>query len=157
MAVEYPIVVLHNVASSKTCAEFVKIAAGMGFKTLAITHAQGSAAQRGLPAAQKLAMQHDINFFSLSTIDDIVELLQPDTMIVVAPPPYGKKNLDSAFVSTLKGKRWIAIFGGSDPGLGRKDLAKGNEVVQVPAGDIGSIGTLTLGLALLTGKFSFNR
>jgi len=157
MSIEYPIVVLHNVASSKTCSEFVKIAAGMGFKTLAITHAQGSAAQRGLPAAQKQAMQNDINFFSLSTVDDIIELLQPETLIVVAPPPYGKKNLDADFVKSLEGKRWVAVFGGNDPGLGRKDLAKGDEIVQVPAGDIGSLGTLTLGLALLTGKFAFNR
>ncbi|MHA2504180.1 MAG: RecB-family nuclease [Candidatus Kariarchaeaceae archaeon] len=157
MPVEYPIVVLHNVASSNSCSEFVKIAAGMGFKTLAITHAQGSAAQRGLPSAQKLAMQNGINFFSLGSLDDVIELLQPETIIVVAPPPYGKKNLDSEFVSTLEGKRWVAVFGGNDPGLGRKDLEKGNEVVQVPAGDIGSIGTLTLGLALLTGKFAFNR
>lgn len=157
MTVKYPIVVLHNVASSKSCSEFVKIAAGMGFKTLAITHAQGSAAQRGLPAAQKLAMQNDINFFSLSTIEDVKELLQPELLIVVAPPPYGKKNLDASFVEGLADKRWVAVFGGNDPGLGRKDLALGDEVVQVPAGDIGSIGTLTLGLALLTGKFSFNR
>lgn len=157
MTIDYPIIVLHNVSSSKSCTEFVRIAGGMGFKTVAITHAQGSAAQRGLPAAQKLAMQLNINFFSLANIDDVTELLQPDTMIVVAPPPYGKKNLDASFVETLKDKRWVAIFGGNDPGLGRKDLEKGDEIVQVPAGDIGSIGTLTLGLALLTGKFAFNR
>ena len=44
-----------------------------------------------------------------------------------------------------------------DPGLSRKDLEKGDRVVHVPAGDLGSIGMLTLGLALLTGKFSFKR
>lgn len=155
--IEYPVLVLHNVVSSSSCIEFVKISAGMGFKTVAITQAQGSAAQRGLPAAQKIAMQNNINFFSLNSLDDIKELLKPDLMILVAPPPYGKKNLDNDFVQTLKDKRWVAIFGGNDPGIGRKDLEKGDEVVQLPAGDIGSIGTLTLGLALLTGKFSFNK
>jgi SpoU rRNA methylase family enzyme len=154
--VEFPIITLHNVASAKTCTEFVKIAAGMGFKTLVITNAQGSAAQRGLPSAQKLAMQNNINFMTLASLEDVRELLQPDTMLVVAPPPYGEKNLTAEVVGQLEGKRWIAVFGGNDPGLSRKDLAKGDEIVQVPAGDIGSIGMLTLGLALLTGKFGFN-
>lgn len=91
--IEYPVLVLHNVVSSSSCIEFVKISAGMGFKTVAITQAQGSAAQRGLPAAQKIAMQNNINFFSLNNLDDIKELLKPDLMILVAPPPYGKKIL----------------------------------------------------------------
>ncbi|MHA2169576.1 MAG: RecB-family nuclease [Candidatus Kariarchaeaceae archaeon] len=147
----------HNVSSGSRCSEFVRIAAGMGYKTLVITQAQGSAAQRGLPAAQKLALKHDINFMSLYDLSDIKELFQPDEMIVIAPPPYGDENLDHEFVESLKEKRWIAVFGGNDPGLSRKDLEKGDRVAHVPAGDLGSIGMLTLGLALLTGKFSFKR
>lgn len=153
----FPIIVFHNVASSKGCTDFVKIAAGMGFKTLVITNAQGSAAQRGLPSAQKLALKEGINFMALADIDDVKELFQPDEIVVVAPPPYGKENIDKDFVSSLKDKRWVAVFGGNDPGLSRKDLAKGDRIAQVPAGDIGSIGMLTLGLALLTGKFVFSR
>jgi SpoU rRNA methylase family enzyme len=80
--IEYPVLVLHNVVSSSSCIEFVKISAGMGFKTVAITQAQGSAAQRGLPAAQKIAMQNNINFFSLNNLDDIKELLKPDLIIL---------------------------------------------------------------------------
>ncbi len=153
----FPIIVFHNVASANRCSEFVRIAAGMGFKSLIITQAQGSAAQRGLPAAQKLALKHDINFMSLYEIADLKELFSPDILIVVAPPPYGKENLDSKIVENLQGKRWIAVFGGSDPGLSRKDLEMGDVIVQIPAGDMGSLGTLTLGLALLTGKFTFMR
>ena len=151
----FPIVVFHNVASANRCSEFVRIAGGMGYKTLAITHAQGSAAQRGLPAAQKLAIQKEINFMSLYDISDLKELFNPDVLIVVAPTPYGKINLDNKFVKSLKGKKWIVVFGASDPGLSKKDLEKGDHVVQVPAGDLGSIGLLTLGLAMLTGKFGF--
>ena len=153
----FPIIVFHNVNSSKDCTEFVKIAYGMGYKTMIITNAQGSAAQRGLPSAQKLAIKHNPNFMALSSIDDIKELFQPDEIIVVAPPPYGKENIDREFVSSLKDKRWVAVFGGSDPGLSRKELEQGDRIAQVPAGDIGSIGMLTLGLALLTGKFIFSR
>lgn len=153
----FPIICLHNVNSSKTCNDFVKIASGMGYKTVIITNAQGSAAQIGVPGAQKLALKAGLNFMALGDISDITELFSPDLTILVTPPPYGEKNLDSDFVKSIEDKRWIAVFGGNDPGLSRKDLSKGDEVVQVPAGDIGSVGMLTLGLALLTGKFSFNR
>ncbi|MHA2251546.1 MAG: RecB-family nuclease [Candidatus Kariarchaeaceae archaeon] len=153
---KFPIIVFHNVTSANRCSEFVKIAAGMGFKTLVITQAQGSAAQRGLPAAQKLAFKHEINFMSLYELNDLTELFNPDELVLIVPPPYGKTNLDSDFVKTLEGKRWIAVFGGNDPGLSRKDIEKGDSIVQLPAGDLGSVGTLVLGLALLTGKFGFN-
>ncbi len=153
----FPIIVFHNVNSSKSCTEFVRIAVGMGYKTLIITNAQGTAAQRGLPSAQKLALKHGVNFMALSDITDVRELFQPDEIVVVAPPPYGKENISKEFMDSLEGKRWVAVFGGGDPGLTRKDLEKGDRVAQVPAGDIGSVGMLTLGLALLTGKFVFSR
>lgn len=151
----FPIIVFHTVNSSKSCTEFVRIATGMGFKTVIITNAQGTAAQRGLPAAQKIALQKNVNFMALSDISDVRELFSPDEIVVVAPPPYGKENITTEFLNSLEGKRWVAVFGGNDPGLTRKDLEKGDRVAQVPAGDISSIGTLTLGLALLTGKFGF--
>ena len=153
----FPIITLHNVFSSKSCTEFVKIASGMGFKSLVITNAQGSAAQNGVPSAQKAALKAGLNFMVLNDIADLPELFSPDVTFVVTPPPYGEKNIDNDFVQGLEGKKWIAVFGGSDPGLSRKDLSKADEIVQVPAGDIGSLGILTLGLALLTGKFGFNR
>lgn len=153
----FPIIVFHNVVSPKGCTDFVKIAAGMGFKTLIITNAQGSAAQRGLPAAQKLALKNNVNFMSLLDIDDVKELFQPEMVIVVAPPPYGEENLTEEFLDSIREKRYIVVFGGNDPGLSRKDLEKGEKIVQIPAGDLGSIGMLTLGLALFTRKFKFSK
>ena len=153
----FPIIVFHNVVSPKGCTDFVKIAAGMGFKTLIVTNAQGSAAQRGLPAAQKLALKNNVNFMSLLDIDDVKELFQPEMVIVVAPPPYGEQNLTEDFLNSIREKRYAVVFGGNDPGLSRKDLEKGEEIVQIPAGDLGSIGILTLGLALFTRKFKFTK
>ncbi|MHA2097560.1 MAG: RecB-family nuclease [Candidatus Kariarchaeaceae archaeon] len=153
----FPIVVYHNVLSPKGCTDFVKIASGMGFKTLIITHAQGSAAQRGLPAAQKLALKNNVNFMSLLDIDDVKELFQPELVLVIAPVPYGEKNLTEEFLKTIEDKRYVVVFGGNDPGLSRKDLEKGDEIIQIPVGDLGSIGILTLGLALFTRKFKFNK
>ncbi|MDH5401412.1 MAG: RecB-family nuclease [Candidatus Heimdallarchaeota archaeon] len=155
--VKYPIVVFHNVTGASRCSEFVKIASGMGYKTLIITNAQGSAAQKGLPTAQRLALQNGLNFMTLGNITDVKELFQPDMILLVVPPPYGSENLTSETLKELEGKRWIVVFGGNDPGLSKKDLELGDKVLQVPAGDLGSIGMLTLGLALLTGKFRFGK
>ena len=151
----YPIIVFHNVTSSSRCTEFVKIAAGMGYKTLIITGAQGAAAQRGLPSAQKLAFKSNINFMALANLDVVKELFEFDEMIIFAPPPYGKENLTSEVITHINNQKSIIIFGGNDPGISRKDLEKGDKIVQIPAGDLGSIGTLTLGLALFTKKFGF--
>lgn len=144
----FPIILFHNINAANKCGEFVRIATGLGFKTLIISNAQGSAAQRGIPAAQKLAYKEGANFMALANVQDAIELFSPEEVIVVAPPPYGKEMLDADFVDSIEGKKTLIVFGGSDPGLSRKDLDMGRSV-QIKAGDIGSIGTLAIGLALL--------
>ncbi len=143
---KWPIVVMHNVNSSNRCTEFVRIAIGLGYRTIVISQAQGSAAQKGIPNAQKLAYRAGVNFLFLNGLQDIVDLFSPEALVLVAPPPYGDKQLDEEFVESLKGKKVAIVFGGSDPGLSRKDLDMG-ETVQLPVGDIGSIGTIAIGLA----------
>ena len=146
----FPIVILHNVTSANRCSEFVRIAVGLGYKTLIITNAQGSAAQRGIPAAQKLAYKEKANFMALADISDVIDLFSPEEIIVIAPPPYGKQAFDRSFVEGLSDKRVALVFGGSDPGLSRKDLDKGTSV-QLNVGDIGSIGTVAIVLAMFKG------
>lgn len=146
----WPIVVMHNVSSSSRCTEFVRIAAGLGFRTMVISQAQGSAAQKGVPSAQKLAFKERANFLILYSLQDVVDLFSPEEVILVAPPPYGKETLDRDLVESLKDKKAMIVFGGSDPGLSRKDLDMGRSV-QLPVGDIGSIGTLAIGLAIFKG------
>ncbi len=146
----WPIVVMHNISSSSRCTEFVRIATGLGFKTMIISQAQGSAAQKGVPSAQKLAFKERANFLVLYSLQDVIDLFSPEEVILVAPPPYGKEKLDKAFAEEMKGKKYVIVFGGSDPGLSRKDLDMGRSV-QIPVGDIGSIGTLSIGLAILKG------
>lgn len=149
----FPIVVLHNVSSANRCTEFVRIAMGMGFKTIIISDPQGSAAQRGIPSAQKYAYKGKANFMALNGLEDIKELFNPEEFIVIAPPPYGKETLDRAFVESLKDKKYVLVFGGNDPGLSRKDLDSGRSV-QLAMPDIGSIGTVAITLALVRGVFA---
>ncbi|RMG31180.1 MAG: hypothetical protein D6732_14960 [Methanobacteriota archaeon] len=146
----WPIVVMHNISSSSRCTEFVRIASGLGYKTMVISQAQGSAAQKGVPAAQKLAFKERANFLVLYSLQDVVDLFSPEEVILVAPPPYGKEKLDKNLAEQIKGRKYAIVFGGSDPGLSRKDLDMGRSV-QLPVGDIGSIGTLSIGLAILKG------
>lgn len=146
----FPIVVMHNVSSANRCAEFVRIAVGLGYKTLVITNAQGSAAQRGIPTAQKLAYKEKANFMALADIQDVIDLFTPEEVVVMAPSPYGKESLSDELIAELTDKKYILVFGGNDPGLSRKDLDSGRSV-QLNVGDIGSIGTISITLAKLKG------
>jgi SpoU rRNA methylase family enzyme len=144
----FPIVVMHNVSSANRCSEFVRIAVGLGYKTLIITNAQGSAAQRGIPTAQKLAYSSNANFMALADLNDVKDLFNPEELIVVAPAPYGKEEFNETLVDELESKKYVIVFGGNDPGLSRKDLDQGRSV-QLKVGDIGSIGTVAIVLAKL--------
>ncbi len=113
---------------------------------MVLSQAQGSAAQKGIPAAQKYAYKEKANFLALYSIQDVVDLFSPEELILVAPQPYGKVTLDEEFIQNLSNKKYAIVFGGNDPGLTRKELDMGTSV-QLPIPDIGSIGTLAVTLA----------
>ncbi len=145
---QWPLIVLHNVNASSKCTEFVRIGSAFGFRTLIITQAQGSAAQNGIPSAQKLALKNKLNFLALYSVEDVIELFNPEQVVLIAPPPFGKENLSQGVIDEIKAQKTVVVFGGNDPGLSRKDLDLGR-TVQLSVGDIGSIATLSLTLALL--------
>jgi len=148
MSNQFPIAVLHNVSAASRVQEFTQIALGLGYKTIVITNPQGSAAQRGIPTAQKNAYKAKANFMVLENLETVKELFNCDEFIVVAPPPYGKEELNDALVNELQGKKFIVAVGGSDSGLSRMDLDMGRSM-QLPVGKIGSVGLATLALAKL--------
>ncbi len=146
MSNQFPIVVLHNVSAASRVQEFTNIALGLGYKTVIITNPQGSAAQRGIPTAQKAAYKEKANFMVLENLETVKELFSADEFFVIAPPPYGKETLDNDLVDSVEGKKIIIAVGGNDSGLSRMDLDLGRSV-QLPVGKIGSIGMATLALA----------
>ena len=141
------LITLHNVGSSQRCQEFVQIASGLGFKNLAITKASGSAASRGIPQAQKIAVKSSANFMFLANIPDVIEVYNPDEIILVAPSPFGDEIWNPEEITKKIGeKRVLIIFGGSSPGLSRRELDMGKAVnLDVPI-EVGSIGTLAIAL-----------
>ena len=139
-------VAIHNVTGIQKIKEYTQILLGFQIKTVIISKAVGSAAMSGVPQAQKLVFKKGGNLLYVEDIPDIIELLNPDVMYVVAPQPYAKHKFNpEEFAQKLKEKNKILlIFGGSDPGLSKRELEFGIDTyLEIPA-DIGTIGTAAI-------------
>jgi len=135
--------VLHNVYSNQKVIEAARLVYGLGYKTFVITKASGTAAQSGVPEAHRLALKEGRNIIYLSDIDDAIELLDPQEVYLVVAPPYASNELDpSEIANKAREGRVLLIFGGSEPGLTRKELERGKAIY--PPGIEKSIGTTGL-------------
>ena len=144
--IENLFVAIHNVTGIQKIKEYTHVLLGFGIKTVIISKAVGSAAMSGVPQAQKAIFKKGGNLLYVEDIPDIVEMLNPDEVYVIAPQPYAKQKFDpEPIVQKLKGKKKVLlIFGGSDPGLSKRELEFGIDTyLEVPA-DIGTIGTAAI-------------
>ena len=57
-------VVLHNVHSASKTSETAQVVYGLGFPNFVVSKAEGSAAQSGVPDANRLAIRMKQNFMS---------------------------------------------------------------------------------------------
>ncbi|HDO20912.1 MAG: RecB-family nuclease [archaeon GB-1845-036] len=135
------IVVLHNVHSMQRVIEFAKICYGLGYYTLVISRPIGTAAQVGVPEAQKVAFKMKGRLIVLPDLKDAIELLKPEKIILFAPKPYGKRRFNAEEIADqiLKGVRVMVVFGGLEPGLSGRELSMG-ESVYLDVGEIGAVG-----------------
>jgi len=143
--------VLHGVYSPQKVLECARLAYGLGFKSIVISKAMGSAAQSGVPEAQKLALKLGRSLLYLADIDDVLDLLSPRAVYTVAPPPYAENVLDPGKIAReAEESRVVIVFGGSDPGLSRRELEKGTPV-HPPGieGDVGTLGLMAITLYLV--------
>ncbi len=139
-------VAIHNVTGIQKIKEYTQILVGFGIKTVIISKAAGSAAMSGVPQAQKLIFKKGGNLLYVEDIPDIIDLLNPEEIYIVAPEPYAKNQFEPEILAQqLKaGKKLLIIFGGSDPGLSKRDLDFGTDIyLKIPA-DIGTIGTAAI-------------
>ena len=109
--------------SAQKVLESAKLVYGLGYRSFIVSKASGSAAQSGVPDAQKLAIKHNRVFLFLYDIDDVLEILKPDEVLTVTSGKYGGTPL-SQIINRLKG-RVVIIFGGLEPGLSSRELEKG--------------------------------
>ena len=68
-------VILHNVHSASKTVETAQVVYGLGFSNFVVSKAEGSAAQAGVPDANRLAMRMKQNFMVLPDIKDVLEVL----------------------------------------------------------------------------------
>ncbi|MFX1297700.1 MAG: RecB-family nuclease [Promethearchaeota archaeon] len=144
--IENLFVAIHNVTGIQKIKEYTQVLLGFQIKTVIISKAVGSAAMSGVPQAQKLIFKKGGNLLYVEDIPDMIEMLKPDEIYVIAPQPYAKKKFNSEIITQkLKdGKKILLIFGGSDPGLSKRELEFGIDIyLEVPA-DIGTIGTTAI-------------
>lgn len=140
--------VLHNAYSQQRVVEAARIVYGLGYQVLVVTKASGSAAQAGVPEAQKLALKMGRTFMCLPDLPDAIEILKPDAILLFVPRKYAQRSLSEA-VKEAPG-RLLAVFGGSDPGLSKRELEMG--IAVYPDGvdeDVGSTGMVAISLYLL--------
>ena len=139
-------VAIHNVTGIQKIKEYTQVLMGFKVKTVIISKAVGSAAMSGVPQAQKMVFKKGGNLLYVEDIPDILELLNPDEIYVIAPQPYAKNefNPDNVVKKLNDRKKILLIFGGSNPGLSKRDLEFGIDTyLPVPA-DIGTIGTAAI-------------
>ncbi len=140
--------VLHNVYSQQRVVEAARIAYGLGYRVFIVTKASGSAAQAGVPEAQKLALKLGRTFACLPDLQDAVEVFAPSAILMFLPRKYAQVPLSEA-VKGVSG-RVLAVFGGADPGLTKRELELGTAVY--PDGveeDVGSTGMVAIALYML--------
>jgi len=145
------IVQLHNFSSINLCRDFTKIALGLGARDIIFTKAVGTGATSGVPVAQKMAHNKQANVLYLQDIADAIEICSPNEIYLFIKQPFSKDNFNPKKISDsyTAGKTILLIFGGSDPGLTKKELDNGIPVYFDKISDIGCLGELTLSLYLI--------
>lgn len=140
--------VLHNVYSQQRVVEVARVVYGLGFRVFVVTKASGSAAQAGVPEAQKLALKLGKVFAYLPDLSDAIEVFKPTQVLLFITKKYAQAPLSEA-VKGLAG-RVMAVFGGSDPGLSKRELEIGLAVYPDNVEeDVGSTGLVAISLYLL--------
>ncbi|NHI92705.1 MAG: hypothetical protein EAX96_09410 [Candidatus Lokiarchaeota archaeon] len=141
-------VVLYNVHSSQKIKEITKLLIGFDLNSIIIARALGSAAQEGVPDANKLAIKNDKNILYLKDLPDVMDIIKPSKVYVFAPKPYGKNEFNpSEIIQELKNnEKILLIFGGSAPGLSKRELDMGIPTYINTPKDVGTTGTIAIAL-----------
>ncbi len=140
--------VLHSVMSAQRVVECARTAYGLGFKIFVVSRALGTAAQSGVPDAQKMALKMGKSFAYLSDLDDVIEVFNPNAVLLVVPQKYGGEPAEEVLKKLNSGKVAL-VFSGSEPGFSRRELEKGTPIYfKGIVEDIGSVALFGIGLYL---------
>jgi len=147
-------VVLHNVHSASKTIETAQVVYGLGFSNFIVSKAEGSAAQAGVPDANRLAMKMKQNFIVLPDLKDVLEVLNIGYPLLITSPVLTKDQLDLNQLSERKksGERIAIILSGSSSSFSRKEMDLGECRSLDARVDIGPAGTAAIILYALSMK-----
>ena len=147
-------VVLHNVHSVSKTIETAQVVYGLGFSNFVVSKAEGSAAQAGVPDANRLAMRMKCNFMVLPDLKDVLEVLNIDHPLMIVSPVLIKERLDTdqLLEMTESGERIAIILSGSNSSFSRKEMDLGECLSLDARVDIGPSGTAAIILYSLSSK-----
>ncbi len=145
-------IVLHNVHAVSKVLETAQVVYGFGIHNFVISKAEGSAAQTGVPDANKMALKMKRNFMVLSDLSDVLEVLDVERPYLLVSPKLTKSRIDLSHLADVAwtGKRLVIVVSGSTSSFSRKEMDFG-ECVSLPTDfDIGPAGTVAIILHAIT-------
>ena len=147
-------VVLHNVHSASKTVETAQVVYGLGFSNFVVSKAEGSAAQAGVPDANRLAMKMKRNFMVLPDLKDALEVLSTESPLLIVSPMLTKERLDLDQFSKLTKsvERVVIVVSGSNSSFSRKEMDLGECRSLDARVDIGPAGTAAILLYALSTK-----
>jgi SpoU rRNA methylase family enzyme len=145
-------VVLHNVHSASKIVETAQVVYGLGLSNFVVSKAEGSAAQAGVPDANRLAMKMKKNFMVLPDLKDVLEVLSIEHPLLVTSPVLTRERLDFDQLSerAKSGERIAIMLSGSNSSFSRKEMDLGECRCLDARVDIGPSGTAAIVLYTLS-------
>ncbi len=120
------IVVLHDVASVQRLVDMARLVYGLGIKSFIASKVYGAAATNGIPEVTRMALRLGTSFHIVSSVKEVVELLTPDTVLVVSYD-FGEPLEPPEIAGMAKG-RTLVVFGGTDASPTREEAALGKPI-----------------------------
>jgi len=139
-------IVLHNTHAVSKVIDTAQVVYGLGFDNFIISKAEGSAAQTGVPEANKLAMKMNRRFMVLPDLKDVIELLDIEKPLLITSPVLTKERIDlNSLKSSLNSKdRLVLVVSGSNSSFSRKEMDLGECTSLDAKIDIGPSGTIAV-------------
>lgn len=145
-------VVLHNVHSASKTVETAQVVYGLKYQNYVVSKAEGSAAQSGVPDANRLAIKMKRNFMVLPDLPVVLETLGFDYVLLIPSPKLtnNRLNFENLLERAQSGERVAVVLSGSTSSFSRKEMDLGETRALQAEVDIGPSGTAAVILYALS-------
>jgi SpoU rRNA methylase family enzyme len=139
-------IVLHNTHAVSKVIETAQVVYGLGFNNFIVSKAEGSAAQSGVPEANKIAMKMNRRFMILPSLKDVIELLEVEKPILITSPVLTKEriNISDLLEKAKNNEKVVIVLSGSNSSFSRKEMDLGDCFSLEARIDIGPAGTTAI-------------